>query len=985
MGRYHLTLTCMFQMNIRNHILFSLLLFLSICASAQPIVNLGADTLLCGSSLALNAGNPGATYLWNTGEVTQGISADSSGIYWVQVTDINGTTTDSITITLVPFPSAPVVGDTSVCGNPEILLQSSGGSFDYTIWRLDSTGQPEVGVGQQINYQVNGTTNLLIENRSTGGLDSTGFLNPASGPSGNYFTLPSGRGMRFNVFRNSILESVTVYSGQGGSGTITLTDNTGSPLQSKEVVFPAAGANEVYLGYSLVPGSNYRLILENPVGTFYLITSTAYNFPINQIEVFRGQPLNTQYPAFFNWKVSDIGCASVSDTATVTSVFQPIVSLGSDTVLCGGTLQFDLSGIGALQYLWSDSTLLPTLVLDSTALVWAEGVNGQCSSRDSIRVEILDIPPGLPNFDTTLCGSQTFSVGLSPDDGVDLVLWYDSPTGGNILSQDTFYEDFFNDTATFYLEQLTLPELDSVTYASPVEAPSGGYFLFTTDAGLEFDVFEEVVLVSVDVYSVPENTGSGIFPTGTIKVLDPLGGIVFEKQFEFSQSGKNTAVLNLPLLPGSGYQMLLTDAQGKFYLTFTSDRPFTGNSIEVGNGIPLGSQFRYFFNWQTARATCSPGRIPYQVNIILPNQLEDSIYSCDPITLSGPVGASQYTWNTGATGSQVLADSSQLYSVIADDGAGCQVTYSTDFSLPAQIDLGKDGNLCGNELISGYGLNSDILWSTNDTTPNITISSPGLFWVAVTEPRGCVLTDTINISQFSPIPVVDIGQDTSVCVSLLLDAQLPSVSYLWSTGDTTSAITVSSSGLYSVLVTDSLGCEGSDTIGVSVTPLPTAAFTADTTGLTVSFVNSSSFGGYLWDFGDNTSSTGISPVHTYSQAGIYTVRLIVSNTCGSDTTELVVQVENPRSSLSQLSSYFEAQIRYQHREPVLYIQSPEIYPEVTIRVTDIQGRTLLQAIRPVMAGAELMPITTAEMSSGVYFLQLTVKGTSAASSFILNQ
>ena len=170
-----------------------------------------------------------------------------------------------------------------------------------------------------------------------------------------------------------------------------------------------------------------------------------------------------------------------------------------------------------------------------------------------------------------------------------------------------------------------------------------------------------------------------------------------------------------------------------------------------------------------------------------------------------------------------------------------------------------------------------------------------------------------------------------------------------------------------------------------MTPLPTAAFTADTTGLTVTFVNSSSFGGYLWDFGDNTSSTGISPVHTYNQAGIYTVTLIVSNTCGSDTTEVIVQVDNPRSSISQLSSYFEAQIRYQNRKPFLHIQSSEFYPEVAIRVTDIQGRTLFQAIRPVMAGSKLLPITTAEMSSGVYFIQLTVEGTSATSSFILNQ
>jgi len=40
----------------------------------QPVVNLGNDTTLCGeASLILDAGNPGAVYLWSTGETTQQI------------------------------------------------------------------------------------------------------------------------------------------------------------------------------------------------------------------------------------------------------------------------------------------------------------------------------------------------------------------------------------------------------------------------------------------------------------------------------------------------------------------------------------------------------------------------------------------------------------------------------------------------------------------------------------------------------------------------------------------------------------------------------------------------------------------------------------------------------------------------------------------------------------------------------------------------
>ncbi|HQB47683.1 MAG TPA: T9SS type A sorting domain-containing protein, partial [Bacteroidales bacterium] len=57
------------------------------------------------TSITLDAGNPGATYLWSTGATTQTIVVDSTGIgigaanFWVQVTDNNGCTgTDEITI-----------------------------------------------------------------------------------------------------------------------------------------------------------------------------------------------------------------------------------------------------------------------------------------------------------------------------------------------------------------------------------------------------------------------------------------------------------------------------------------------------------------------------------------------------------------------------------------------------------------------------------------------------------------------------------------------------------------------------------------------------------------------------------------------------------------------------------------------------------------------------------------------------------------------
>ena len=63
-----------------------------------------------------------------------------------------------------------------------------------------------------------------------------------------------------------------------------------------------------------------------------------------------------------------------------------------------------------------------------------------------------------------------------------------------------------------------------------------------------------------------------------------------------------------------------------------------------------------------------------------------------------------------------------------------------------------------------------------------------------------------------------------------------------------------------------------------------AAPLSGTVPLTVTFTNAT--GGaatYLWDFGDEVTSTLVSPVHPYTQTGVYTVSLAADGPGGSDT------------------------------------------------------------------------------------------------------
>ena len=93
----------------------------------------------------------------------------------------------------------------------------------------------------------------------------------------------------------------------------------------------------------------------------------------------------------------------------------------------------------------------------------------------------------------------------------------------------------------------------------------------------------------------------------------------------------------------------------------------------------------------------------------------------------------------------------------------------------------------------------------------------------------CEVAALYSGQQTNP-PIVDLGADTlSICgSSSILDATNAAAgTYSWSNGETTPSITVNSSGLYSVAVTDTNGCIGYDTTFVSIVD-PTITASAET-------------------------------------------------------------------------------------------------------------------------------------------------------------
>lgn len=152
-------------------------------------------------------------------------------------------------------------------------------------------------------------------------------------------------------------------------------------------------------------------------------------------------------------------------------------------------------------------------------------------------------------------------------------------------------------------------------------------------------------------------------------------------------------------------------------------------------------------------------------------------------------------------------------------------------------------------------------------------------------------TLTLNIETMEA-PIVDLGNDTTVCDLLTLDAENSGMIYLWSNGETTQTIDVTEPGTFIAYVTHPVtGCIKSDTINVDLVYTPAASFTYVDDGSTITFTNTSTPGAiYTWYFGDGTFTNEFSPTHTYAD-GSYTVALVAENNCGEDYFYVVISFE----------------------------------------------------------------------------------------------
>ena len=264
------------------------------------------------------------------------------------------------------------------------------------------------------------------------------------------------------------------------------------------------------------------------------------------------------------------------------------------------------------------------------------------------------------------------------------------------------------------------------------------------------------------------------------------------------------------------------------------------------------------------------------------------------LVASGTVqGTASYLWNTGAKTASIAVTAPGNYSVtITDSDNGCSTTASVsvgqDITKPSAVAIAGNKELtCANPtttLVASGTVQgaASYLWNTGATTASIAVTVAGEYSVTITDSEnGCTNSTSVIVKENkTDIEAVIKGETKLTCLnnSIVLDGStsiaIGNVSYLWSNGATTSQITITTPGDYSLTVSAGInGCSNTKVVKViqditkpvvSITGNEELTCTKTSIKLNAAASIVQGVASYLWNTGATTSTIDVVTAGKYS-------------------------------------------------------------------------------------------------------------------------
>ena len=846
---------------------------------------------------------------WATGEVGPFVFPTTSGTFVTTFLDQYGCpTVDSITVQLQPIAPVPnITGATAVCTGDSVQLcatYTDNGSGPYTFsWNAGAF------TGACI-YALGGTYSVSITNRF--GCDTAGT----------------------------------------GSHTITTNPAPDPNIQPQDSTFICPGANT-----TLTAAAGFSSYLWSTNATTSVITvNTAGTYSVS---------------------VTDgIGCSG-SESVTVYSGinYNPVFVLDTTNGFCEGT-SIQISVHDSLfrpvsSYLWSTggTNTSITVSASNTYTVTLTDANG-CTSSKSVNIQMHPVaPPVNISGSTNVCAGSTVTLCASFTSNNSGPYSYNWNNGA-------FNDSCINVGAGTYTLVLTNSQgcshtstVHTVTnHALPVPniQPAGNIFVcngadttLCATAGFASYLWSNgittnCITVQAGNYSVSVTDAFGCTGTDAVTISNRIAPVP-----NIQPSG-NIFVCN-------GADTMLCATAG--FANYLWSNGITTNCITVSAGNYSVSVTDAFGCAGTDAVTISDRTAP------VPNiQPSGTILVCPggDTTVCALTGFASYLWSNGTTTNCITLLAGN-YSVVVTDAFGCTgsdaVTISNRIAPVPNIQpsgtilvcTGSDTLVCADAGFANYQ------WSDGSTV-NCIAASLGVYSVTVTDAFGCTGFQSVTVNNH-PVPdahiipartvLVCTGNDTLVCADAGFN------NYLWTTGNTTTCITVSS-GTYFVTVTDGFGCQGIDSATVvDYQPLQPVIF-SDVAPFDTLF-SSAATGNQWYEAGVGTIAGATQNYFVPDHNGLYYVIETDVNGCSSvnsDTTNFIYAAI-PTSFSGGTIKVFPNPT---HSDLTISLSGSFLYNGVLeIILYDVLGRNVFESYTPALPEIQL---SVSNLAPAVYILEI---------------
>lgn len=902
----------------------------------------GAISICGGETVTYDVATSGNNYQWTVygGAITSGQGTPSITVTWatsgtgyVELTETNplgcsATTRVSVEVHRLPTPFFSTSADSAGTSQDRLsacegttkfysLLPplSTGSSYLWEITGGDivgsstlsnvsvlwtTSGEGKIKITETTAHGCTGTTEIPITilpaphasfttadiclgneavftDQSTGNI-ANWYWDFGDGTSSTYqfpthlYTSPGTYDVTLIVSASLSFQTPPLYSNLGCSDdttiTITVDQNPGPPIVCPGTV--CAGDVETYTTPA-VAGASYQWTVtggtvtsgggtsdnevivqwgSGPVGTItLLVTGAGITCPFPSVTEI---PIVSTSPPIY-------GPAVVCNFSTVIYDAPLLPGATYNWTVTGGTLNSGQGTSSISVYFSTTGTKTITLTVDHDL--------ANCSGQRTLTVQVLN-PFSLSAGNYACAGSSaTYTVFGTPNPSG--YAWNWTVTGGTITSgqgTSSIAVQWGNGTAGEII----------------VNAPAGTYCNTQERRAITIKPYPPPAPLSGAMNVCATSTVTYFLPAGLYNTWTVTGGTI-----RSGGTGNNFATIEWGAGPSGQITVVQEDRATWPYCQTT-----TNFTVDISSNNPIAIS--------GLTTVCSNTTVTYTSSS---NSIYPHLWEVTGGTILSGWGTNSITvrWGNGIFGSvsvtEQICNNTEMLTV--------------EIITPAPPIIDTTGGTCDGSSIGLYVVNNiyaSCLWSTGGVTSAITVTTPGVYSVTVTDNFGCTASGSISLNAIPRLPVPSAfitgsGPTITPLRVLRLTALPDDHMYLWSTGSNRQSIFVSNAGTYEVTVTNEYGCTAAASVDVTETPtggldggggsspgggagggicpLVNPDFTNSICN-PIQFTNTTNppAQAYFWEFGDGQYSWDENPVHHYPSAGNYTVTFWATDNFG---------------------------------------------------------------------------------------------------------